>query len=174
MIGSNTTIARLFKILSNNLLFNCIFYAFNRYCVAHTRHSHIGQITSSHRRTAATSTKISHKAATIYGRCELDSHADTIVAGSNCVVINYTGNVCDVSPCRDDYAPVSNVPIVTAATAWQSPHTGETYILVFNEALWMGDSMNCTLINPNRLRHFGTKVQDNPVSDLPLFYYDRA
>ena len=33
----------------------------------------------------------------------------------------------------------------------------------------MGDSMNCTLINPNQLRHFGTKVQDNPVSDLPLF-----
>jgi len=168
MIGSNTTIVRLFKILSNNLLFNCIFYAFNKYCVAHTRHSHIGQITSSHRRTAATSTKISRKAATIYGRCKLDSHADTIVAGSNCVVINYTGNVCDVSPYRDDYAPVYNVPIVTAATAWQSPLTGETYILVFNEALWMGDSMNCTLINPNQLRHFGTKVQDNPVSDLPL------
>ena len=168
MIGSNT-IARLYKVLSNNLLFYFIFYACNKYCIAHTRHSHIGQITSFHRRIAATSTKISRKVAPIYGRCELDSHADTIVAGSNCVVLNYTGNVCDVSPYRDDYSPVSNVPVVTAATAWQSPHTGETYILVFNEALWMGDSMNCTLINPNQLRHFGTKVQDNPVSDLPLF-----
>jgi len=66
MIGSNTTIVRLFTILSNNLLFNYIFHTFNKYCVAHTRHSHICQITSSHRRTAATSTKVSHKTATIY------------------------------------------------------------------------------------------------------------
>ena len=114
------------------MLLNYIFHAFKKYCVAHTRHSHIGQIPSSHRRTAATTTKVSYKTATIYGRCELDSHADTIVAGSNCVVINYTGKVCDVSPYRDDYTPVSNIPIVTAATAWQSLHTGETYILVFN------------------------------------------
>ena len=73
MIGSNA-IARLYKVLSNNLLFNFIFYACNKYCIAHTCHSHIGQITSSHRPTAATSTKISRKVATIYGRCELNSH----------------------------------------------------------------------------------------------------
>ena len=157
MIGNNT-IARLSKVLSNNLLFSFIFYACNKYCIAHTCHSHIGQFTSSRRRTAATSTKISRKVATIYGRCELDSHTDTIVAGSNCVVLSYTDNVCDVSPCRDDYSPVSNVPVVTAATAWQSPHTGETYILVFHEALWMGGSMNSTLVNPNQLRHYGTVV----------------
>ncbi len=140
MIDSNTTIVRLLKILSNNLLFNCISYAFNKYCIAHTGHSHIGQIISSHRRTAATTTKISRKVATIYGRCELDSHTDTIVAGSNCVVLSYMGNVCDVSPYRDDYAPVSNVPVVTAVTAWQSSHIGEIYILVFHEAQCMGDS----------------------------------
>ena len=53
----------------------------------------------------------------VHDRCELDSHADTIVAGSNCIILNYTGQVCDVSPYRDDYAPVSDVPIVKAATA---------------------------------------------------------
>ena len=98
----------------------------------------------------------------------MDSHADTIVAGANCTILSYTGKVCDVSPYREDYTPVSNVPIVKAATAWQSPHTGETYILVFNEALWMGDSMESTLINPNQLRYFGTSVQDNPTADSPL------
>ena len=32
----------------------------------------------------------------------------------------------------------------------------------------MGDSMNTTLINPNQLRHNGTKVQDGPTSPHPL------
>ena len=105
---------------------------------------------------------------TVYGKCELDSHADTIVTGSNCVILNYTGKVCDVSPYRDDYTPVTNVPIVNAATAWQSSHTGQTYILVFQESLWMGDSMDTTLVNPNQLRHYDIQVQDNPMSQLPL------
>ena len=30
------------------------------------------------------------------GRIELDSHADTIVAGSNCVVLSQSGKECDV------------------------------------------------------------------------------
>ena len=125
---------------------------------------------STPRRTSAASTakKKKNKDSIVYGKCELDSHADTIVAGSNCIVLNYTGQVCDVSPYSDEYAPVSDVPIVKAATAWQSPHTGQTYILIFNEALWMGDSLDHSLINPNQLRHYGTEVQDNPMSDTPL------
>ena len=162
MIGSSIW-DWLFKMLLNITL-----SAILHYCRATSYHFHICQLTSSTRRTAAASTKANRKAAITYGRCELDSHADTIVAGSNCTILQYTGKVCDVSPYRDDYAPVSNVPIVSAATAWQSSFTGETYILVFNEALWMGDSMDTSLINPNQLRHFGTQVQDNPVSDLPL------
>ena len=103
-----------------------------------------------------------------FGRCELDSHADTIVAGSNCVVLSFTGKECDVSPFTDDYDSISNVPIVHAATAWQSSSRGQTYILVLNEALWMGDTMDHTLINPNQLRHYGTKVRDDPTSNHPL------
>lgn len=98
----------------------------------------------------------------------MDSHADTIVAGHNCVILAYTGRVCDVSPYRDDYESVKDIPIMQAATAWQSQHTGQTYILVFNEALWMGDSMDHSLVNPNQLRHYGTEVQDNPMSNYPL------
>ena len=32
----------------------------------------------------------------------------------------------------------------------------------------MGDHMKNSLINPNQLRHFGTRVQDDPTSDRPL------
>ena len=104
---------------------------------------------------------------TLIGQCELDSHADTTVAGGNCCVLHYTGRECDVFPYSEDYKPVQGVPIVTAGTAWQSPFTGQTYILVFNEALHMPSLPN-TLINPNQLRYFGTWVQDNPVLDSPL------
>ena len=100
--------------------------------------------------------------------CEIDSHADTIVAGSNCVVLSYTGQECNVTPYRDDYESVNNVPIANVATAWQCPKTGQVYILVFHEALWMGDTMTHSLINPNQLRHYGVHVQDDPTSHRPL------
>ena len=104
----------------------------------------------------------------ITSKSELDSHADTHVAGSNCRVLSYTGKECDVSPYRDDYKSISNIPIVTAATAWQSQSTGQVYIIVLDESLWMGNSMETTLINPNQCRHFGIVVQDDPTSLTPM------
>ena len=149
-----------------NFLVNYYLCYFKFYCKATP--IRISLLTSSTRRISSAKRSQSTTAKIIYAKCELDSHADTTVAGSNCVILHYTGKECDVTPYRDDYQPVSNIPIVTAATAWQSPSTGQTYILVFNEALWMGDSMETTLVNPNQLRHYGTQVQDNPMSELPL------
>ena len=80
---------------------------------------------------AASGTKNSSNETT-FGRIELDSHADTIVCGRNCLVLEYTGRECDVSPYTDAYESIKNIPIVQAATAWTSKETGETYILVFN------------------------------------------
>ena len=130
---------------------------------------YINQLSSSPRRISSSNTfSSSTKSNIIYSKCELDSHADTTVAGANCIILSYTGKECDVSPYRDDYESIKNIPIVTAATAWQSPSSGATYILILNESLWMGDSMKTTLINPNQLRHYGVQVQDNPMSHLPL------
>jgi hypothetical protein len=42
---------------------------------------------------------------------------------------------CDLSPFTDAYAALKNVPIVRAATAHDNPETGETVIIVFNEAI---------------------------------------
>ena len=39
---------------------------------------------------------------------------------------------------------------------------------MFNESLWMGDSLTHSLINPNQLCAFGTEVQDNPFSNERL------
>ena len=61
---------------------------------------------------------------------EVDSHADSFVAGKNCIPMHYTERSCDVQPYSDDYAPVKNVPIITAATGYTSAN-GLNYILVF-------------------------------------------
>ena len=100
----------------------------------------------------------------VHGRCELDSHADTIVAGKNCTVLHYTSNVCEVMPYSDEYEPVKNVPVVQAATGYTSSN-GRSYIIVFNEAL----SLDHSLINPNQLRHFHTTVQDNPYQEGGMY-----
>ena len=103
-----------------------------------------------------------------HGRIELDSHADTVVLGSNCVVLHHTGKVCEVSPYTDEYDAITDVPVVRGATLWTDQHTNEEYILIFNEALWMGDTLSHSLINPNQLCAFGMLVQDNPYHTDPL------
>ena len=48
--------------------------------------------------------------------------------------------------------PMKDVPNVSAATGYASSN-GRSYILVFNEALYMKD-MKHTLTNPNQCHHF--------------------
>ena len=81
----------------------------------------------------------------------------------------YAGRVCDVPPYPDDYSPIKNILIVQDATAYQYPHKGQVYITILNEALWIGDSLKHSLINPNQLRNFGTNVQDNLTHNDPMF-----
>ena len=133
----------------------------------------ISQLMSSNQRVAiarltSSSCSLRNANSRVYGYCEVDSHADTIVAGSNCVNLQYTGQECDVLPFSNNFKTVKGNPIAHVATAWQLPVSRKTYILVFNEALWMGTSMDHTLLNPNQLCHFETIVQDNPTSPLPL------
>ena len=91
----------------------------------------------------------------VYGQTELDSHADTIALGKNSIIMGYTGRECEVSPYTDSYESIKKVPIVQGVTGYTSPVTGQQSILIFNEALWLGDQMEHTLVNPNQLRHFG-------------------
>eukprot|EP00957_Ditylum_brightwellii_P017867 1345187-Ditylum_brightwellii.AAC.1 len=72
---------------------------------------------------AAIFTAHKRKTGIVFVQYKLDLCVDTIVSGSNSVVLNYTGKVCDVSPYCNEYSPVSNVHIVKANNAWQSPHS---------------------------------------------------
>jgi hypothetical protein len=73
-----------------------------------------------------------------------------------------TQRTADVYPYNSSYEPLLNVPIVTGATAWTCPSTRTTYILLFNEALYYGNKLDHTLLNPNQVRHNGIDFWDNP------------
>ena len=60
-----------------------------------------------------------------------------------------------------DIAPIVGVPIVSGATAWDDPVTGQTYILVINEGLYYVNKMDHYLINPNQIRAYGILLWDN-------------
>ena len=83
------------------------------------------------------------------GRVELDTHADTFVAGRNCLLMHYTERICDVMPYSDDYEAQKGVPIVQVATGHTAAN-GQRTILIFNKALWMPELPHL-LINPNQL-----------------------
>ena len=73
-----------------------------------------------------------------------------------------------MAPYRDNYESIKGLPTIHAATDWQSPETGQAYILVLHEAIWMSDTLYHTLVNPKQLRHYGTRFRDNPMSKIPL------
>jgi len=95
-------------------------------------------------------------------RCELDSHADTIVGGANCVLLDSNGETATVHSFSDERKPFPDVPIGTIATSWVNPETSEIFVLVFHEALYFGDKLDHTLICPNQLRAYGIIVDDTP------------
>jgi hypothetical protein len=96
-------------------------------------------------------------------RTETDSHADTCVAGRNTLHVSDKGRQVSVHPYSGEYKPVQDVSIATVATMWIHPQNGQVYILVIiNEALYFGDRVDVTLLNPNQSRANGVIVQNVP------------
>lgn len=92
---------------------------------------------------------------------EADTNADTCCLGSNFTVLSYTNRTADVYPYDASYEPVKSVPIVSGATTYHHPN-GDAFILIINEALYYGDKLDHSLINPNQVRHNGIGFWDNP------------
>jgi hypothetical protein len=86
----------------------------------------------------------------IHSNCELDSHADTCVAGPNCFVIEYTDQVTNLSSFSNELDTLQDIPIVTAATAHDNPD-GTTTILILHPALYLGNKVENTLLRPNQM-----------------------
>ena len=103
------------------------------------------------------------------GRSELDSHADTTVAGANMIFLDDMKNAPTVSVqgFSDAYKPINDIPIGICATAYDCPTTGRVYILLFGSSLYFGDKMKSSLICPNQIRAMGNTVHDTPVQFAP-------
>ena len=93
---------------------------------------------------------------------ETNSNADTCCLGINFKILSYTNKTADVYPYGSTYEPIANVPIITGATAYTDPDTGQSYILVFNESLYYGTRLPHSLFNPNQIRQSGIDLWDNP------------
>ncbi len=98
------------------------------------------------------------------GRNEMDTHADTCFAGANWQLLDFTNEVCKVTPFLDSYELVKEVMVARCGTVWTSPNTGQEYLLVGDQMLWFGSQMDHSLINPNQIHEYGTPVYDNPFS----------
>jgi hypothetical protein len=103
----------------------------------------------------------------IHGTCELDSHADTCVTGPNCIVVEYTDQLVNVSALSDIQETFNDDPIVTVATAYDDPADGTTYILILHQAIYMGDKISNTLLCPNQMCFHGIIVDDVPLHLAP-------
>ena len=93
--------------------------------------------------------------------CELDSHADTCVAGSNCIPLGPAGPRVNVHAFAPGYG-AKTYHIRTAATVWMDESNGNKYLLVFHQCIFLGKDMKHTLVNPNHLRNCGLVVHDCP------------
>ena len=70
-------------------------------------------------------------------------------------LVELTGETVDVTPFSPEYKAIGDIPIGTVETAYTSPETGETVILVGHQHIYFGDRMNHSLWN-------GGKVYDCP------------
>ena len=95
-------------------------------------------------------------------------NADTCVLCPNFVMEGYSYRSAEVYPYdKDSYDPVI-VPIGTGVTAYDCPVLRRPLLLVINEGLYYGMKMMHSLWNPNQIRSFGHKFQDNPFDYAPL------
>jgi hypothetical protein len=76
-------------------------------------------------------------------------------------LLENTGNYVSIHSWDSDAPPVQDIPIATCATAHTFPD-GTTIILVFNQALFLGDAHENSLICPNQLRCNGIMVDECP------------
>ena len=100
--------------------------------------------------------------AKLIAHCDLDSHSDTCVAGSNTLVVEKTGQKVYVYGFHEALGPMPNIDIGTAATIWYCPTTGISYMVIISEALCFGDNIADTLLTPNHIRANRIKVDDVP------------
>jgi hypothetical protein len=86
-------------------------------------------------------------------RCNLDSDADTCVAGGNALEIsNEDGQTVSVAGFSNQFEPRPDICVSTVAYLWEDPKSGKQYILIVHKALYFGNELDHSLFNPNQIQ----------------------
>jgi hypothetical protein len=86
-------------------------------------------------------------------RTELDSHVNMPAVGRHAYIISDTGRMADVSSFTPDYASMQ-LRIVDAAVQYDCPYSGQSYVPVTRNTLYV-PSMKNNLLPPFVLREAG-------------------
>ena len=95
---------------------------------------------------------------------ELDLHANMVVMGKHCEILEDMGKVIDVTPFTPDYKPKTTI-IVDTVIKYVSEYNGKEYVLVFRNSFYF-PSMNHNLVPPFKMREKGIEVNDIPKTHL--------
>ena len=85
------------------------------------------------------------------------------------MLLELTGDICEVTPFLDSYEPINEIPLAHCGAVWTDPMTMQDYLLVSDQMLWFGDSLQNSLINPNQIRANGIPVYDDPFDHSNAF-----
>ena len=81
--------------------------------------------------------------------------------------MHYTGEICEVYPFLNTYVPVQDTPVARCCTVWTYDE-GKEYLLVGDEMLWFGTSLENSLIITNQIRAYGISINDDPFNENKL------
>ena len=96
-----------------------------------------------------------------HSRTELDSHANIVVIGSESFIFESTARTCSVTLFHPKLGVSSKVPIVDGAICYDCPYSGESYILIIRNALYLPYLRN-NLIAPFIMRSAGVIIDERP------------
>ena len=95
-------------------------------------------------------------------RSELDSHADTCVVGNKtALVIHDFDRPVRVQGYSPNVGAKEDCHVVSAVVAYDHPTSGQTYMLIINQAILIPE-IDHNLLCPMQLRDNGIKVNDEP------------
>ena len=105
-------------------------------------------------------------------KMELDSHADSPVTDANAHILEQTGRTVSVCGFTDELGKPLLVEVVHAAVVFDCPTTGNSYVMVLNNALHV-PSLDCSLTNPFIMRLAGIVIDECPkfLAEVPSIAY---
>ena len=84
-------------------------------------------------------------------RTELDPHANSPLVGKNAIILYKTEMTVNVTPFSCDFGMMPEVPVVHAVVAYDCPITGNSTILIINNAMYIRE-MEHNLLPPIMMR----------------------